>query len=146
VSTAIDRSMAHFRASNARSIAVAGGAFAAGNWQDVREVLRDVVSSATVASISALVNTSRPNLNEFVTKAGVELDSKSLKFLFGTSLVGIGAGALAETAGLAVALGVTVLTIEVVGVVLLLWGLSIALPILWQRALEKMSEAKQSLF
>ncbi len=74
----------------------------------------------------------------FVQRVEAKLPTDAIKFIFDGVLSGIGGVALAEAAGLAVALGVTVLSVKLIAIVLLLWGLAITLPALWRISMNKL--------
>jgi len=130
----------HFRRAASNEIVAAADALTQADWGQFREVIDRVSKVKMTASIANALNTSSSNTKEFVEEIESRFDSSGVKFLFGSVLSGIGGCALAEAAGLAVALGVSVLTVEVVAIALVLWGLSISLPSLWKRAMERIRE------
>lgn len=145
MATSLDNLITHFRNSNQQNIIAAGEALANGNFEAFESVVNRVAQLEVTASISNRVNSSSAALKEFLVKVESEFDPQAIKFVFGGVLSGVGGAVLAEAAGLAAAVGVSVLMVEVIAVVLILWGLSIMLPIIWRLALDKIHEAKQSL-
>ena len=141
----IDAMLRHFNGVNAANISQFGLALSNGNWNDLRAINTRVAGMSATVSITSFLNSSREGLRQFVAKAEREFDPEALKFLFGGVLSGVGGAALAEAAGLAAAIGVSIVAVEVIAVVLLLWGLSLTLPAIWKRAMAKIGELKEQL-
>lgn len=138
MATSLTTQIHHFTGSAHHHIVALTDAFAANNWSAASAVVEKVAALKLTASIANLVNSSREAAVSFIERAKIELPPDAIKFIFGGVLSGVGGAALAEAAGLAVALGVSILSVQLIAVVLLLWGLSIALPALGRVALKKL--------
>lgn len=135
----------HFHSSNQTNIFAAGNAFLDGNINSLKKIVDHVSQLELTASISTLINSSTVATRDFIGEIELIFDPQAIKFIFGGILLGIGGAALAEAAGLAIAVGISVFSIQIVAIVLLMWGLSITLPIVFKNALMKMRELKDGI-
>jgi hypothetical protein len=138
MSTSLNTQIHHFTGSAHHHIVALADALAANSWSAASAIVDRVADLKLTASISNLVNSSREAMVSFVHDVEAKLPPDAIKFIFGGVLSGVGGAALAEAAGLAVALGVTVLSVKLIAIVLLLWGLAIILPALWRIAMNKL--------
>ena len=142
MTTSLNAQVDHFVGSSHHHFVAMADALAARNWNAASAIVDRVAGLKLTASISNLVNSSREAAASFIERVEAELPPDAIKFIFGGVLSGVGGAALAEAAGLAVALGVTVLSVKVIAIALLLWGLSITLPALWRIAMKKLDLLK----
>jgi hypothetical protein len=138
MTTSLNAQVHHFVGSSHHHFVAMADALAARNWNAASAIVDRVADLKLTASIANLVNSSREAAASFIERVEAELPPDAIKFTFGGVLSGVGGAALAEAAGLAVALGVTVLSVKVIAIALLLWGLSITLPALWRIAMNKL--------
>lgn len=138
MATSLTAQIHHFTGSAHHHIVALADAIAANSWSAASAIVERVAGLKLTASISNLVNSSREAAVSFIERAETELPPDAIKFIFGGVLSGVGGLALAEAAGLSVALGVSILSVKLIAIVLLLWGLSIALPALGRVALKKL--------
>ena len=146
MSTSLNTQIHHFTGSAHRHIVALSDALAANNWRAASAIVDRVADLDLTLSISNIVNSSREAATSFIARVEDELPPDAIKFVFGGVLSGVGGAALAEAAGLAVALGVTVLSVKLIALVLLMWGLSIALPALWRVTRNKFELFKDKVF
>lgn len=138
MATSLTAHIHHFTGSAHHHVVALADAIAANNWSAANAIVDKVASLKLTVSISNLVNSSREAAVSFIERAETELPSDVVKIIFGGVLSGVGGVALAEAAGLSVVLGVSILTVKLIAIILLLWGLSIALPAIGRAALKKM--------
>ncbi|MEN3942421.1 hypothetical protein WJU23_14070 [Prosthecobacter sp. SYSU 5D2] len=134
----LDKALAHFRSTQSSFIIEAGAAISKGNWNSLESLIDKVSKSKVVESISSLVNSSGEALKALQAK----FNPDAFKFISGIMIVGVGGGILAEVAGVAAAIGLSVMSTYVIGCLLLLWGVSLAFPSVWSMALEKLKNSQ----
>lgn len=138
MSTSLNTQVQHFVGSAHQHMVALADAIATNSWSAANAVIDRVADLKLTASIANLVNSSREAAVSFIHRVEEELPPDGIKYIFGGVLSGVGGAALAEAAGLAVALGVSILSIKLIAIILLLWGLSITLPALWRIAVKKL--------
>lgn len=140
----LDQQLQHFARVNSHNILAAGEALANGSIDLFKRVSNRVAAMEITASIGNLVNSSRESFKGFVARFEGFFPADARKFIFGTILSGIGGAMLAEAAGLAAILGISTVSVGVIAVGLLLWGLSMSYPALWDLALKKLGVSLNS--
>ena len=90
------------------------------------------------ASVRDSVNSASENFDSFVGE--VKKNVPAGKFIFGAGILGMGVGALVNAAGVAAALGLAVISVEVIAIVIILYGISIMVPTLLKSAVEKLQD------
>jgi hypothetical protein len=125
-SMSLAKLMNHFRVSHGASITAAVKAAASGSWDRFGKIANDLANSKVVAGITDLLNSSTTALKEFLAKFS------KLKLLGGVIATGIGGACLADAAAMAGALGISVLGVQVIAVVLLLWGIYVSFSAIWE--------------
>ena len=134
----LDKALAHFRSTQNSFITEAGAAISKGTWSTLESIIDKVSKSKVVESISTLVNSSGDALKSLQAK----FNPDAFKFISGILMVGVGGGILAEVAGMAAAIGLSVMSTYVIGCLLILWGVSLAFPSVWAMALEKLKNSQ----
>lgn len=89
--------------------------------------------SSIVTNIGNIVNTSKAGMDEFFAAVTRILDDEALRFLVGGVLGGVGGGILAEAAGLAAVVGVSVLGAQLIAAILILVGLYLCGTAIWKK-------------
>lgn len=144
MATSLDSQIRHFIGSNHQNIVALSSAVSAHNWSAVSTVVERVSNLEVTASIANLVNSSPAALEDFVARMERKFPPDAIKFVFGGVLSGVGGAVLAEAAGFAIALGISIVSAQIIAIALLLWGISIALPALWRITLEKLQQSRES--
>jgi hypothetical protein len=134
----LDQQLQHFARVNSHNILAAGEALANGSIDVFKKLSDRVASMEITASIANLVNSSRDSFKGFVARFEGLFPADARKFIFGTVLSGVGGVMLAEAAGLAAILGISTLSVGVIAIGLLLWGLSMSFPAIWGLAMKKL--------
>ena len=124
----------HFTSVQSKEIARAGDAILNGDWNGFQAIAGAASESEIVASIHDLVTSSKASFDELIRELESTFDPQVWKFICGGVMIGVGGGALAATGGLAAALTLTTLTIQILAIALILWGLSLVLSVIWERA------------
>lgn len=145
MSIALESRIRQFIHSSHQDVVAVGKLLTEGNWGQIGAVVERVSARPALASIASTVNASTTHLKEFIDRIQSSFEPQALKFVFGGVLAGVGGGMLAEAAGLALALGVSVFTVEIVAIALLLYGVSLALPAVWKLATEKFKQVDESI-
>lgn len=145
MTSSIDSMLTHFRHVAANQISQFGVAVSQRNWQGARTILDNVSSLNVTVGIRNVVSSSREGFRSLIDELERKFPPDALRLLFGGVMSGVGGAMLTEVAGLAVALGVSLLAIELIALVLLLWGLALALPAVYRLALDRVSEMKGRL-
>ncbi len=140
MSESLEKLMHHFRQVHAKDLITAGESVSKQSWDSLTGVILSVSGSKAVAAISNAVNSSSDNLKSLIENLRSRFKPEHWKLIFGTVLTGIGGAALAESVGLAAALAISVLSVKVLACILILWGLSIVLPTIWDAATSKLEK------
>lgn len=141
MSQTLDKMLAHFRQVHVRDLVEAGKTVSENSWSSLSSVLDRVSESKAVTAISNLISSSADALRELVKKLKSRFKPEHWKLITGTVLVGVGGAALAESVGLAAALAISVLSVKVLACLLILWGLSIVLPTVWDVAKSRLEKS-----
>jgi hypothetical protein len=132
VDTLLKNRLSHFVSSNLENISNFSGAMANLDGAAVSNLVSRVSNSETVAGIVNLLNTNSSAAQDFI--AELTRGGKLARFITGMSvssagaLLGANAASIAASFQIAGSVALTVFSIEVVAVLLLLYGLSIAFP------------------
>ncbi|WLI89667.1 hypothetical protein Q4S45_00685 [Massilia sp. R2A-15] len=140
MATSLEGQIRHFVGSNHQNIVALSSAISANNWGAVRSVVDRVSNLEVTASIANLINSSTAAFEDFVARLKAKFPPDAIKIVFGGVLGGVGGAALTEAAGLAIALGISVVSVEIIAIAMLLWGISMALPAIWRMAHEKLAQ------
>lgn len=138
MNTSLNTSLSHFLSSQTASITAAAEAVSKGDWGSLGNLIDRVSQSKAAEAVTNLVNSSSDAFKTLQSKFKPE----AFKFLFGAVLSGMGGCMLVEAAGLAAAIGISVMSTYVIACLLILWGLSIAFPAVWNMTLEKLKKAQ----
>jgi predicted phage tail protein len=133
----------HFTSVQSNEIARAGDAILKNDWNQLQAIAGVISRSEITTSIHDLVSSSKASFSELVGKFESTFDPDVWKFIAGGVMMGVGGAALAEV-GLGAALTLSTLTIQVLAVALLLWGLSLCLGVIWKRASAIISDLRTS--
>lgn len=135
MSTSVKTHLDHFVASNHKNMTAFADALAKFDGAAINELIDRVAESKLVVGTTNLLNTSSAALGEFIDKLRQKIDSS--KIIAGLTISAAGSIMWLEAAAIAtvqaaVGAGIVVLSLKVVAVLLILYGLSIALPALWR--------------
>lgn len=133
----LNQHIQHFVNSNQQTIISAGQSLSSGSLAAFESLVSRVSNLEVTKSISNMVNSSSTAFSDFMTNFEERFDGRAIKFVFGGVLSGIGGVAIAEAAGLAVALGISVLSVQVIALALIILGLNMMLPNIWEIAKER---------
>ncbi|WP_156648973.1 hypothetical protein [Massilia sp. Leaf139] len=140
--TSVKTHLDHFVASNHRNMVAFADALASFDAAAMRSVIDRIAESKLVTSTANLLNTSSAALGEFIER--FKGASDFTKMIAGLSMTGGGAMLWADAAVIvmqgAVSAGIAVLSIKVVAALLILYGISIALPALWRLIRRKLDD------
>ncbi|MGZ8376523.1 MAG: hypothetical protein ACXWZS_09745 [Gemmatirosa sp.] len=129
-SASLDKQVQHFLDVSKTEIRAAGEALLNARM-DVFERLVERVSSARITQhITNRVTSCREDLDAFMAKLS---NPAFWSFLKGSVLAGVGGGILSEAVAIAGFLGISILSAKVIGIVMILYGLSVVLPLVWER-------------
>src|SRR6185503_15927401 len=117
----------HFTSVQSKAIVRAGDAILNSEWKEFQAIADAISDSEIVTSIHDVVTSSQARFDELLR----DLDPQVLKAMKGLLMMGVGGGALAESASLAAVLTVSTLTIEILAIALILWGLALSLGVIW---------------
>jgi hypothetical protein len=120
----------HFTSVQSKAIVRAGDAILNSEWKEFQAIADAISDSEIVTSIHDVVTSSQARFDELLR----DLDPQVLKAMKGLLMMGVGGGALAESASLASVMTVSTLTIEILAIALILWGLALSLGVIWDRA------------
>lgn len=114
----------------------AAGAIESGDMGRLDGIFSRLREHPLTASVRDSVNSASENFDSFVGE--VKQNAPAGKFIFGAGVLGMGVGALVNAAGVAAALGLAVISVEVIAIVIILYGISIMVPTLLKHAVERL--------
>ena len=135
MNSSINQQIQHFYSSSKSSIIAAGEAAAKSDWSFFKEISQNIARSKPVECITNTLNSSKEAFRSLLNSMSGFLDSAN--FIRGAIGCGIGGGMLAEVAGLSAAFGISILTVEVIAIALILWGIFTCFPALWNMVKNK---------
>jgi hypothetical protein len=133
----------HFLATTKEEMMRAGAALSEGNLDGFKETLARVEQSQIAQQITRLVNNSKAAVQELIAR--IEASAPGLKVILGGTLAGVGGAAMADAVALASALGISIISAELIAIILVMLGIYYAVPAAWQLALSKFRTALPDL-
>jgi hypothetical protein len=122
----------HILAAFNADIVKASEAIKNGELNVISSISAKLAASRPVGLLTDILTTSDADASEFYETVSSQGGVVGRQILKGGVLSGVGAGALIEAAGLAAALGVATITVQVVAVVMIVVGICIVLGAIWE--------------
>lgn len=117
-----------FAASMRGEIIAAANSLQSGNTASFDQIVARVENHALVKQISSFVNSSTASFNQFMDEL-----SEISPLVGGFISAGVGGAMLAEAAGIAAALGITLVSAKLIAILLIIYGIYLAVPAVWDR-------------